>query len=342
MSPAKRKVAVSARAGAKKRLQKGRGKARPVARKARSSVAACDMPVAKLAAAFDRPEGAEPLLSHVPGCGACTTSLTVLAASKQGLKHLTADGTGTAVERVLARGQAQGRRKLADLVYELTKASLVVLKDVDRRLHLARKPRDQALINGEMRGVVARLPQSERRAVGGLPNGTPSEDQAMIAAESCIKILAIVEGETSRQRLSRAVWLICAMRPSEAQRELEHLLEENHGAPTTHYVYWNLLWALNAQKKYSEVLERGETALRRFSGDRTITYNLCVASACLGRRALFDRFAKELRATGEAAERIEIDDRLLQFEAPQFAEKLGINVGQVERAFGLALSNGAA
>jgi tetratricopeptide (TPR) repeat protein len=340
MSPAKRKVAVSARAGAKPRGQtKARGKARPAARKSRSSAAACDMPLAKLAAAFDRPEGAGPLLSHVPVCGACTTSLTVLAASKQGLKHLTADGTGTAVERVLARGQAQGQKKLADLVYELVKACLVVVQDIDRRLHLDRRPREQAVIGREVRDVAARLPEADRRRLAELPTGSASTERALVAARSCVQILGQLEGRSERQRLSYAVMLICDGQPTEAEACLREFL---HDPSRVHrrMAYWNLLWALNRQQKFEQSIDVAQSSLREFPDDWELNFNLAVASAWRRDRARFLSAARSLRLSASAESTRAFREGVLRFEAPRFAQALKVSDREVTRLLGLSNLSG--
>lgn len=340
MSPAKKRKAAarSQRGGAKPRTKTraARRPARTAGRKAAAvATVPCDMPASKLAAAFDRPEEAGPLLSHVPGCGACTTSLTVLAAAGQGLKHLTADGAGTGVERVLARGQAQGVRKFADLVYELVKACLVVVQEKDRRLQFDHFPRPKSVVDLEVNGALARLATASRHESHRLSNGDPTTDRAIVAAGSSIKILEQLEGPSERLRITRGVLLICSGRAAEAEEHLRTVLSDGATGANRRSALNNLTWALIRQRKTAEALEVGGRASREFPSSWVANYNLAVAAAWANEPALVRRCARKLLGL-RTSQRVEADRRRAQLvrEVPRFAEQLGQPLSAVAKWFG--------
>jgi len=242
---------------------------------------------------------------------------------------------GTAVERILARGVRLGDRKLADLVYEMAKACLVVVQDIDRRLHLATRPRDAAVIDREVLGVTARLPMRLREAASALPHGKPDESQALGAAESCVRILERVEGASERQRLAKSVWLICAGRASEAEGVLRGMLGEGRSRCGMH-AYRNLLWALVRQEKYDEVVRTGEKALAAFPDDWDCVFNVAIGAANSGDVRRFRAVTRHLRSlpTGSASER-RIRLPLMKYESPRLAGPLGVTVRSIETAFGI-------
>lgn len=330
MSPAKRKPAPRARPASRKPAARTRARPQP-----RHRAAACTLTPRQLAGLFDRDDRAA-LLAHVPGCPGCAASLTVLSAQKEGLQHLTvAPAGGTAVERVLARGVRSGRRRLADLVYELAKACLVVVQDIDRRLHLATRPRDVEAIGRDVRAVGSRLPPREREEAAKLPAAKPDEARALAAAECCIRILEHVEGPSERQRLAWSVWLICSGRPAEAEGVLRGMVE---GGASPH-AFRNLLWALNRQGKFADSISIGKAAIRKYPRDWHLAYNVLVAIAWLGDVRSFKEAASHLRSAARLS-RIDGQYRseVLKFESARFAEALGIPTTVVVRELGVHLA----
>ena len=313
-----------------------RGRSAPAGARSRSAER-CTLSPRRLAGLLDGADRAE-LLAHVPSCGACSTTLTVLAAESQGLQRLTHESAGgTAVERILARGVRQGDRKLADLVYEMTKACLVVVQDIDRRLHLATRPREAAVIDRDVRGVAARLPMRLREAASALPRGKPEEDQALSAAESCVRILERVEGASERQRLAKSVWLICAGRANEAEGVLRGMLGGNIARTFRRSVLHNLAWTLSRQRQFDSALSVCQLALREFPDDWMTVYNASVSASLNGSAALARRYASVLKrvpAEGGAAEQRRRAQHLA-FEVPRIAERLGLSESTVARWFGV-------
>jgi len=331
-----RKPAVAKPAG-----RKLAGRAATDARAAAASAGErCTLSPRRLAGLLDGAERAE-LLAHVPACGPCSTTLTVLAAESQGLQRLALGSAGgTAVERILARGIRQGDRKLADLVYELAKACLVVVQDIDRRLHLATRPREAAVIERDVRGVAARLPARLREAASALPRGKPEESQALNAAESCVRILERIEGASERQRLAKSVWLICAGRAAEAEGVLREGLVAGAFGHNRIHAHHNLLWALVRQDKFNDVVEWGQLALGEKPTDWLSLYNVVAASARCGRRASFSNFAKKLASLDRRTRGFaQLEGPLLDYEIRRMAEDLEISEKSVMQALGLAHAN---
>jgi hypothetical protein len=368
MSPAKRKSAKSGRAATvAARGGKARGKARgsalakavkvkgktPAKRGDHSLAAArtgaragarngagvaCDLPREQLELLLDRDGGRADVLTHVPACHPCTTSLTVIASQRDAIRHLTAEPSGTAVEYLLERGARAGERKLADLVYELAKACLVVIKDIDRRVNLATRPREQAEIGRDLRGVTSRaLNGAHHVAAGRLPTKKPNEPDALVAAGDCIEILEQLEGKSERQQLSRAVWLICGERAGEAESLLTRMLEAGVSPPGQLHANRNLLWSLLRQYKFDRILSLEATVLEAFGGDWECLFNLVVAAARGGNTALFEKHSARLRRVGSGDEETqEFRDSVLRFETSRIAGKLGLPQDKVARLLGIA------
>lgn len=336
MSPAKRKPAP--RAKAKSRKPAARTRAKP---KARHRSATCTLSSRRLAELFDRDDRAA-LLAHVPGCPGCAARLTVLSANRESLIRLidVPEG-GTAVERVLARGVRSGRRRLADLVYELAKACLVVVQDIDRRLHLATRPRDVEAIGRDVRAVGSRLPPRVREETAKLPVAKPDESRALAAAESCIRILEHEEGKSERQRLAWSVWLICAGRPAEAEGVLRGMVEESGVVSTRTFIHQNLPWAIFRQGKLEAARDAAEGAVATFPNDWTIRLNAAVGAAWVGDSGSVRRHAYQLArmASSSPAEQGRRADRLAG-EVPLFAELLGVDPGTVRSWFDVPVGAG--
>ncbi|HEX5010664.1 MAG TPA: hypothetical protein VFY71_09695 [Planctomycetota bacterium] len=367
MSPAKRKSAKSGRsATVAARGGKARGKARgsaltkavkvkgktPVKAgdhrvKARNGArtgarngagVACDLPREELELLLDRDGGRADVLTHVPACHPCTTSLTVIAAQRDAIRHLTAEPGGTAVEYLLERGAKAGERKLADLVYELAKACVEVAHDLERRLRMADHPRTRGVVFSEVRQAAARNTRSNAQALASrLPSESAPGERAVAASVSCLAILRELEGESERFGLTEAVLLIASDRAGEAEKRLHRLVSRPLTPVNRKFALWNLTWALLEQGKYTEVVSVGSDALREVPGDWSINFNLASACAWLRDLSGFERHAAALRKAKAPSERDRsFRDRLLRFEVPNFAEVLGVGPEIVAQSFGLA------
>jgi hypothetical protein len=306
------------------------------------SGAGCDMRREELELLLDREGGRGEVLSHVPGCHPCTTSLTVIASQRDAVRHLVAEPGGTAVEFLLERGAQAGEKKLANLVYELAKACLVIVKNINRRVDLASRPRDGVAIAKDVRDVAYRKRNGQSHSITSrIPLTAPAEADAIGAAGSCISILEELEGRTERQQLAHAIELICGNRPAEAEELLSGLLSTVTPANRLHAIH-NLMWAQIRQGGFQRALSTGVSMLVDHPDDWLITYNLVAASVRLGRRADFDRFASRLRALQpSAASHRAFNTRLLEFEIQHMADDLGIDKNDVVKALGLPPRNRA-
>jgi hypothetical protein len=132
------------------------------------------------------------------------------------------------------------------------------------------------------------------------------------------------------------VWLINSGKPDVAEESLAAMLKNGvSGAGRLHAIH-NLLWSLVLQRKFDAAIEVGELGLQEFPSDWICAYNLTVASACAGRRKLFQSSARMLRQLGDAPnDEASFRFSLLRFEIPQFAETLGVSAAEVERALGI-------
>ncbi len=348
MSPAKRKKATTARRGAARGAGGGRaslaGSKRKTPAKGKGhrgagagKAGACDMPREQLERLLDREAARADVLAHVPACHPCTTALTVAASQRDFMQHLAVEPAGTAVQVLLRSGERAGAQRLADLVYELAKACLASFEDLQRRVRMVQVPRSAHVVHQDIDGISTRL--SGRLAAGAKSSNAADalqKSDAMLAWRSSLAILNSIEGRSARHELMRAVLLIHSDQPSGAVQLLTTLMQTELSEEHRKLAHWNLLWALIRQQKFEEVLSAGKTALAEYPGDWTSTYNLAVASAWLRRSALFQQYARSLAqvapiSTSERNHR----RQLLAFEAPRFAECLGIETSMVRKWFAL-------
>jgi hypothetical protein len=308
------------------------------------SGAGCDMRREELELLLDREGGRGEVITHVPGCHPCATSLTVIAAQRDAVRHLTAEPSGTtAVDFLLERGARSGEKVLANLVYELAKACLVVARDVARRLHLGTTPRARSTIAASVRDIAGRMEGGTHRDLSTrqLPEAGAEAD-ALIAAESCIAILQRLEGPSERQRLARAVCLICSNRPAEAEALLEQMIELGVSATGQLHAYRNLLWSLIRQDKYGRLLSLEPTVLAALGNDWDCVFNLVVAAANSGNTSLFKKYAALLRRVhAEAEPTKQFRNSVMTYEVPRLAHPMGMPESDVAKSLGVAISGRA-
>lgn len=304
----------------------------------------CGMSSGALQRGFDGEGGAQDVASHVAGCDPCGTALELLRTQRDAVQFLMASPVGTppptAVENVLATTARAGREKLADLLYEMAKACLIVLPDLKRRIERKVEPREVPVVSNELRSINSRLEAVDGAvALREVPQQTPEETRALKVARSCLTILDNVEGASERQRLAWSQVLIFEGRPAEAEGVLRRLLDHGVSAANRPYALQNTTMSLNQQKRFAESVEFAHGALTQCPNDCVLLYNLLVALASLRDaqrfRAVSTRFA-ELVPQG-------VPDwlaRLISFEAPNFADRLGMSPSDVVRSFGLGSARG--
>ncbi|MHC5211295.1 MAG: hypothetical protein ACYTG2_11305 [Planctomycetota bacterium] len=169
----------------------------------------CDLGRDSLHKTFDKEPSAPDVAGHVARCAPCSDALGALQTQRDAVQFLAGGEAGpatadrTAIEQILSATARTGREKLADLLYELAKACLIVLPDLERRIERKAEPREAPVVAGELRTINSRLDSSRSGvSLDGVPTQTPEEARALAAADACLRILANVEGNTERQQLA--------------------------------------------------------------------------------------------------------------------------------------------
>jgi len=318
---------------------KGKAGGRGGERGERGEPMGCGLSSGDLQRGFDGEGGAQDVATHVASCDPCGSALEVLQTQRDAVQFLT--GTSvirpahTAVEHILANSARAGREKLADLLYEMAKACLIVLPDLKRRIERKVEPREVPVVANELRSINSRLEKVDGAvALRDVPQQTPEEARALKVARSCLTILDNVEGESERQQLAWSQVLIFESNPAEAERVLRRLLDSGDSLAHRELAQRNAMLALIRQGKYVDAIEVGDVAIEERPADVSILFNLAVSHAYLGDRRHFDRVARILASeVANGAPRWVID--ALRYEVPRFAEILAESSVAVERSFGL-------
>jgi len=329
-------------------------------RKKKPAATECGMSGADAQAAYEQTlsagaKGGAPrakdLADHIAGCGPCSSALYALELQGDAVSTLAgksrdaaggAGGSsasgGTAIESILRVAARSGTSKLADLAYELVKACLIRLPNLERRVRRVVEPREAKIVAGELRKVNERQGGGASGAASvkltGVPTEAPAEVDALRAATSCLKILEQVEGASPRQVLGMSQVHIFEKRPEKAETLLRGLLGQAIPPQMKSYAYINLLLSLNRQAKYAEVVAVGEEVLLQKSTNWEVPYNLAVAHAYLKNRRKFESFASQLAGLVSSSPSGPLRE-LLEFETPFFASELSEDPKQVARQFGI-------
>jgi hypothetical protein len=221
---------------------------------------------------------------------------------REALGYLTGEGRrhGAAdlLEGLYARFRVAGREKLADLVYEMTKACLAALPDFSVRTLLHDEPRTPEVIAGEMTTMTECLSGVDgREDISSVARRRPEAQAALADAEKCLAVLARLEGESGRQQLALALGAVHARQPAVAEGVLRGLLSRGGEAPEIlRIAEVNLAFALLRQGRYAEVLPLAHAALAKSPDDPVPWFNLLAACAELGDREGFEGGVAALRA----------------------------------------------
>jgi RNA polymerase sigma factor (sigma-70 family) len=194
----------------------------------------------------------------VPFDGSQVESLreTVVAnlGSKESTRHVQA-----LMQRMLDLSAEAGRRKLADLIYEMAKACLVVAPGFTTRTLIAARPRRSEQVSGDMRQMASRL-----AGVAGAPDldalaaTRPEPGTAIDDAHACLAKLAEIEGPSGRQQVALALAHIHGGKPVAAEAVLRPLLERELPPPTRQNASRNLTLALLRQDRHADALAIAE------------------------------------------------------------------------------------
>ncbi len=313
----------------------------------KSAKSACGLTGAEAQAAYEKllaagsapAPGAKDLADHVAGCAPCSSALHTLELQGDAVSALSKQArggaAGTTIEGILRIAAHSGTGKLADLAYELAKACLIRLPNLERRVRRVVEPREAKLVARELRAV------NQRRGlvaspVGltGVPEAAPAEADALRAATSCLKILEKVEGASPRQVLGMAQVHIFEKRPERAEALLRGLLAKPLSPAMSSYARINLMLSLSYQKKYPDVVTIGRAALRDDGGNWEVLFNLAVAHACLKNAREFAAVSKRLAQLVSHSPSGSLHD-LLTYETPRIAAALSEDPNQVARRFGI-------
>jgi len=220
---------------------------------------------------------------------------------REALGYLTGEGrrqTATdLLDGLYARFRVAGREKLADLVYEMTKACLAALPDFSVRTLLHEEPRTPEVISGELTTMSECLAGvDEPPDLASIARRRPEATAALSDADKCLAMLARLEGDSGRQQLALALYAIHAGHSARAEGLLRELLARKHERPEIlRIAEVNLAFALLRQGQYAEVVPLARAAVAKSPDDPVPWFNLLAAIAELHDRAGFEAGVASLR-----------------------------------------------
>lgn len=234
----------------------------------------------------------------------------------------------TLVKRMLDQSAAEGRRRMAELVYEMAKARLLAVPSVQSRTLVTREPRRREVVVDDMRHLAARLSRVDetvdREAFEPSPGPDPLED-----ALQCLDTLAQLEGESGRQQVAVALCRIHQSRLDEAEQILRGLAERELPRITRQNVFRNLTLTLLRQQRWADALEVTDSCADEWPADPVRVMNACYASARLGLRTRFQTNANRLRELQSTRPSSQVAG-WIHHELPKLAGALGLSPNRLE------------
>lgn len=189
----------------------------------------------------------------------------------------------TLVQRMLEESAVAGRRRLADLVYELAKACLLAVPGLRQRMLVQRAPRERTVVACDVVNLSERLSHVDQSldtaAVESLASRRTLGLGALDDAQQCLDVLVSLEGRSGRQQVAVALHLIYSERLVEAETLLRSLLDADLPAATRQNVFRNLALTLLRQDRWSQAAEIAELSADEWPDDPVQTMNLCYAAA---------------------------------------------------------------
>jgi len=229
----------------------------------------------------------------------------------------------TLVKRMLDRSAAEGRRRLADLVYELAKSRLLAVPSVQSRTLVTREPRRHDAVADDVRHLAARLRHMDGELdVAGLERDEGPD--ALVDALDCLDTLHRIEGESGRQQVAVALCHIHQGRLEEAERVLRALIHRELSPLTRQNVFRNLTLTLLRQERWADALEVTDECADEWPADPVRVMNACYAAARLGLRARFEDNARALRRMHELRPTTQVAG-WIHHELPKLADALGLS-----------------
>ncbi len=231
--------------------------------------------------------------------------------------------------------QTYGMSRLADLAYELAKASLMQVPNIQRRIQCVVEPRETPLVARELRHLVRHRETAPAPVdLTGVPSEAPSPSEALRAAASCLRVLERLEGATPRHALCISQIHMFRRHPDRAETQLRALLARPLPAEMRVHGQVNLMLALTKQDKHIEAISLGEQILQDQPNNWQLLFNLAVAHCHLKNRAGFRSACARLGGFLKAAPSDYVLE-LIRFEVPRFAEEISEDPRQVAAWFGI-------
>jgi hypothetical protein len=247
---------------------------------------------------------------------------------RDALLYLTGEGRehtpDQLLQRLRASFRAAGREKLADLVYEMSKACLRALPDFSVRTLLQAEPRPPELIAGEL-GTMSECLSSagEPADVSGLARRRPEPSAALVDARKCLAALESLEGRSGRGQLALALLHVHAGEPAAGEAVLRALLARpDEPLEIRRLAEVNLAFALLRQSKFADVVPLARAGQKRSPNDPVPWFNLLAAQS-----ELSDPEAFEDSVRGLAALQSRVRSSLVSAWAGQDLAMLGRSAG---------------
>lgn len=304
---------------------------------------ACDLPAGELQRAFDKESTTSNVAAHVTSCEPCSGSLNVLQTQRDAVRYLTTEQTAaarrTAVEFVLAQSATAGRQKLADLLYELAKAFVLLVPQIRRRCTVWSQPREIEIVSVELIAMHQRLDDGcDIPNISGAKGDTQRADRAASAGASCLTSLYGIEGRSVRYSGCYAQLHIANGRPDAAEVLLRQLLADEPDAVGTAMANRNIVLCLIQQRKFSDAVAFAHSALETDPNDAHLLYNYAVALAWERREAEFRRVGSRLAQRFQRGELEWLRSAVLD-QASRLAVPLGTSADRIMATFGVAASD---
>ena len=228
------------------------------------------------------------------------------------------------MQRLIDQSIAAARLKLADLVYEMSKACLVTAPGFASRTLIRSAPRRSEVVADEVRRLAGRLRDADAPVeLGRVPVTHPAPDTALDDARACLARLEQIEGRSGRQQVAVGLCHVHAGEPAAAEVVLRRVLQRDDVAPVTRQnAARNLQLALLRQERFTEALAAADEHADEWPDDPARLVNVCFASARLSDVARFESAARQLADVQSRAPSERVADWLSSL-IPQLARDLG-------------------
>ncbi|MCB9897694.1 MAG: sigma-70 family RNA polymerase sigma factor [Planctomycetes bacterium] len=233
------------------------------------------------------------------------------------------------IRRMLDLSASEGRRRLADLVYELAKACLLSVKRVSERTLVQAPPRRRDVVLDDVRHLARRLTSVGHDDVDVSPLAEPprSGDGALDDTRACLAVLAHLESTSGRQQVALALCHIHAGEHADAEGILRRLLEVDLPTITRQNVFRNLMLALLRQDRFEEALAVADDCADEWPDDPVRIMNVCFATARLQRAERFVAAARRLLEV-QREHPAPVVGSWIDHELPHLARHMGIGLAQ--------------